>query len=53
MPPFDYLNKPNIKAALKRRYGDEVPPRGKKLRYSGPKRLYNSSEDSKQQEFKD
>ncbi|KAH0148223.1 hypothetical protein KCU67_g11533, partial [Aureobasidium melanogenum] len=53
IPPFDYLNKPDTKAALKRRYGDEVPPREKRLRYSGPKRLYNSSEDRKQREFED
>ncbi|CAD0093585.1 unnamed protein product [Aureobasidium mustum] len=51
--PFGYLDKPDIKAALKRRYGGEIPPQDKRLRYNSPRRLYNSSGDRRQQAFED
>ena len=53
IPPFDYLNKPDTTAALKRRYGDEIPTKDKRPRYSGPTRLYCSLEERKQREFED
>ncbi|KAH0363260.1 hypothetical protein KCU65_g7532, partial [Aureobasidium melanogenum] len=53
IPPFNFLNQPDTKAALKRRYGGEVPPQDKRLRYSGPQSLYRSSEDRRQRAFED
>ncbi|THY02095.1 hypothetical protein D6D03_05324 [Aureobasidium pullulans] len=52
-PPYDWLKKPDAKAALKRRYGGKLPSKDKRLRYSGPEQVFISCEERETRKFLD
>ncbi|THY72229.1 hypothetical protein D6C87_08622 [Aureobasidium pullulans] len=53
IPPYDWLEKPDAKAALKRRYGGKLPSKDKRLRYSGQEQVFKSCEEREKQKFLD
>ena len=53
IPPYDWLEKPDAKAALKRRYGGKLRSKDKRLRYSGPEQVFISCEEREKRMFLD
>ena len=53
IPPYDWLVKPDAKAALKRRYGGKLLSKDKRLRYSGPEQVFISCEERETRKFLD
>lgn len=50
---YDWLEKPDAKAALKRRYGGKLPSKDKRLRYSDPEQVFISCEEREKRKFLD